>query len=256
MRKILIIEDELPNMRRLEKMLLALDDSYVIVGRLQTVKDSIKWFQENAEPDMVFMDIRLTDGLSFEIFNHVSITRPVIFTTAYDEYALRAFEVNGIDYLLKPLEEDRLERSIKKVISFSGPANDQSIIQLIKSMQENKPIYRSRFLIPYKSTFVLIKAEEIAYFSSENRATYLTTHGSARYLIDYTLETLEKELDQENFFRVSRQVIVSMKSILGIEQYFNSQLKIDLFPAFEEGILMSRERSSQFKKWLDHSSKN
>jgi len=256
MRKILIIEDELPNIRRLEKMLLAIDHNFTIVGKLQTVRDSITWFEKNTEPDIIFMDIRLTDGLSFEIFNHVTITKPIIFTTAYDEYALRAFEVNGIDYLLKPLEEDRLERSLKKALSLLGPADDQSILQLLKKMQDNKPIYRTRFLIPYRDTFVLLKEEEIAYFTSENRATYLITHSAARYLVDYTLETLEKELNPESFFRVSRQFIVSLQSITGIQQYFNSQLKIELAPTTEEGILMSRERSNQLKKWLDHSPKN
>jgi two-component system LytT family response regulator len=253
MPSVLIIEDELPNIQRLEKMLHVLDRNITVRATLQTVEASIKWLQANEQPDIIFMDIRLTDGLSFEIFNQVQITAPVIFITAYDEYALKAFEVNGVDYLLKPLEADKLEKSISKAKSIAGLGSNESMLNLIRSMQAKQPIYRSRFLVAYRDKYILVMADEIAYFTSENKATFLVTHQSQRYMIDQTLEVLEKEMDPETFFRISRQFIVSLKSIRKIHQSFNGQLKIELSPALDEGVLMSREKSGQLKKWLDQS---
>lgn len=253
MPNVLIIEDELPNIQRLEKMLHTLDRNIAITATLQTVQASIQWLKSNEQPDIIFMDIRLTDGLSFEIFNQVIITAPVIFITAYDEYALKAFEVNGVDYLLKPLEPDKLEKSMAKAKSISELGSNESMLSLIRSMQAKQPIYRSRFLVAYRDKYILVMVDEIAYFTSENKATFLVTHQSQRYMIDQTLELLEKEMDPETFFRISRQFIVSVKSIHKIHQSFNGQLKIELSPALDEGILMSREKSSQLKKWLDQS---
>jgi two-component system LytT family response regulator len=251
MTSVLIIEDELPNIIRLEKMLSLLDSDITITAKLQTVQDSIKWLKEHQQPDVIFMDIMLTDGLSFEIFNHVTITAPVIFVTAYDEYALKAFEVNGVDYLLKPLEADKLAKSLRKAKSIIG--TDNSILQLIKNMQAKQQIYRTRFLIAYRDRHILVMTEDIAYFTSENKVTFLTTYTSQRFVVDQTLEILEKELDPEVFFRVSRQVIVSLKSIRQIHQTFNSQLKIELSPALDESVVLSREKSNQLKKWLGQS---
>jgi two-component system response regulator LytT len=250
---ILIIEDELPNIQRLEKMLYALDKNIFIAGKLQTVKASIKWLDAHDQPDIIFMDIRLTDGLSFDIFNQVNITAPVIFITAYDEYALKAFEVNGIAYLLKPLDADKLEKSIAKARSVSGLGNDQSLLKLFKNMQAKQTIYRSRFLVAYRDKYILVMVNEVAYFSYENKMTFLIIQDGQRFVIDQTLEMLEKELDPEFFFRVSRQFIVSIKSIGKIHQSFNSQLKIELVPELKDGVLISREKSSLFKKWLNQS---
>ncbi|EHQ26365.1 LytR/AlgR family response regulator transcription factor [Mucilaginibacter paludis] len=253
MPNVLIIEDELPNIRRLEKMLHALDLDITIMASLQTVQASIQWLKTHEQPDIIFMDIRLTDGLSFEIFSQVKITASVIFTTAYDEYALRAFEVNGVDYLLKPLEADKLAKSISKAKSIAGVGSNESMLGVIKSVQAKHPIYRSRFLVAYRDKYILVMINDIAYFTSEHKATFLTTHTSQRYMIDQTLEMLEKELDPETFFRISRQFIVSLKSIHKIHQSFNGQLKVELSPAHDEAVMMSREKSSQFKKWLDQS---
>lgn len=253
MQSVLIIEDELPNIQRLEKMLSILDSNITVTASLQTVQASIKWLKEHEQPDFIFMDIRLTDGLSFEIFNHVTITAPVIFTTAYDEYALKAFEVNGVDYLLKPLEADKLEKSIRKAKSLIGSESDASILQLVKNMQAQKKIYRTRFLISYRDKYILVRANEIAYFTSINKATFLVTNDSQKFMLDQTLEMLEKELDPETFFRISRQFMVSLQSIHKIHQSFNGQLKIELSPALDDSVLMSREKSSQLKRWLDQS---
>jgi len=253
MPSVLIIEDELPNIQRLEKMLHVLDKNITITATLQTVQASIQWLKSHEQPDIIFMDIRLTDGLSFEIFNQVVIKAPVIFITAYDEYALRAFEVNGVDYLLKPLEADKLEKSISKAKSIAGLGSNESMLSLIKSMQAKQLIYRSRFLVAYRDKYILAMANNIAYFTSENKATFLITYSSERYMIDQTLEILEKELDPDIFFRISRQFIVSLKSIHKIHQSFNGQLKIELLPALDDGVLLSREKSNQMKKWLDQS---
>lgn len=250
---VLIIEDELPNIQRLEKMLRVLDDNITITARLQTVGSSIKWLRANEQPDIIFMDIRLTDGLSFEIFNHIEIRVPVIFITAYDEYALRAFEVNGVDYLLKPLDAEKLEKSIGRAKALMTHGSDPGILQLVQSIQAKQQIYRSRFLIRYRDKYVLVLAGEIAYFKSEHKTTYLVMDNSQHYVIDQPLEVLEKEMDPQVFFRVSRQVIVSLKSIHKIYQSFNGQLKIELTPALDEGILISRDKSNQLKKWLDQS---
>jgi len=253
MPSVLIIEDELPNIIRLEKMLSLLDSEITITAKLQTVHDSIKWLKEHQQPDVIFMDIMLTDGLSFEIFNHVTITAPVIFVTAYDEYALKAFEVNGVDYLLKPLEADKLAKSLRKAKSIIGTGSDAGILQLIKNMHAKQQIYRSRFLIAYRDKYILIMTDDIAYFTLENKTAFLTTYASQRFVVDQTLEILEKELDPAIFFRVSRQVIVSLKSIRNIHQTFNGQLKIELSPALDESVVLSREKSNQLKKWLGQS---
>lgn len=246
----LIIEDELPNIQRLEKMLRTLDSNIRVAASIQTVKGSIEWLKAHELPDIIFMDIRLTDGLSFEIFSQVSVTAPVVFITAYDEYALKAFEVNGIDYLLKPLEADKLEKAVRKARAIAAQASDESILRLVKSMQAREPVYRSRFLVAYRDRYIPVTTDEIAYFTSENKITFLITHASERYPIDQTLEVLERELDPGSFFRISRQFIISLKAIHQIFQSFNGQLKIELSPLFNDSILLSREKSGQLKKWL------
>lgn len=250
---VLIIEDELPNVQHLEKMLRVLDKDIMFLENLQTVQASIDWLKTNAQPDIIFMDIRLIDGISFEIFNHVTITAPVIFTTAYDEYALKAFEVNGVDYLLKPLDAEKLERSFRKAMAIKSTGNDDNVLQLVKNMLARQPIYRSRFLIAHKDRYLMIMTSDIAYFTIENRATFLVTYDSKRLMIDQTLEILAHELDPECFFRISRQFIISLKSIDKIHQHFNGQLKIELIPSVQESVVISRDRSALLKKWLDQS---
>ncbi|WP_207384889.1 LytTR family DNA-binding domain-containing protein [Flavobacterium sp. MEB061] len=185
---VLIIEDEAANAARLQKMLLQSEEEIVVTAVLQTVRESIAWLEKEKSPDIIFMDIRLTDGLSFEIFNQVNIKSYVIFTTAYDEYALQAFEVNGIDYLLKPIEQKKLDLSIKRIKSFITPEPDNSVVEILKKMRLHKEIYRSRFLINHKDLFITIPCTNIAYFSSENKIVSLTTHSNQRYVIKQTLD--------------------------------------------------------------------
>ena len=249
---VLIIEDEAANAVRLQKMLLQSQEEIAIVGVLQTVRESISWLEKENKPDVIFMDIRLTDGLSFEIFNQVDIKSYVIFTTAYDEYALQAFEVNGIDYLLKPIEQKKLDSSIKRIKNFMTPEPDTSIIDVLKNMRLQKDIYRSRFLISYKDLFITIPSTDIAYFSSENKIVHLTTHSNQRYVIKQTLDELMQELNPDDFFKVTRNYIVSLKSIRKLSQSFDYKLKLELTPSVNEIILVSRERGISFKNWLDN----
>jgi two-component system response regulator LytT len=253
MLSVLIIEDEIPNALRLKEMLTKLDSTIHIAGQLQTIRASIQWLSENKHPDLICMDIRLTDGLSFELFNHVQIESQVIFITAYDEYALRAFEVNGIDYLLKPLETAKLENSIRKVKTMIGKADHSGMQDILQKIEIKENVYRSRFLVAYRDMFVPVITTDIAYFNSENKKNYLTTHQGKRYMIEQTLEELEHELNPKDFFRISRQYIVSVKSIHKIYQSFNGKLKIELIPPHEDSILISRDKSVSLKKWLNSS---
>nr|WP_315195937.1 LytTR family DNA-binding domain-containing protein [uncultured Flavobacterium sp.] len=248
---VLIIEDEATNATRLQKMLLQSQEEIVITGVLQTVRDSIAWLEKENCPDIIFMDIRLTDGISFEIFNQVNIKSYVIFTTAYNEYALQAFEVNGIDYLLKPIEQKKLDFSIKRIKRFMIPKLDTSVVDILKNMRLQKDIYKSRFLISYKDLFITIPSTDIAYFSSENKIVHLTTHSNQRYVIKQTLDELIQELNPDDFFKVTRNYIVSLKSIHKLSQSFDYKLKLELNPAVNEIILVSRERGISFKNWLD-----
>jgi two-component system, LytTR family, response regulator LytT len=253
MLSVLIIEDELPNAARLEKMLRLLDKDVDIVGIIQNVQESVAWLRSNQHPDLICMDIKLTDGLSFEIFDRTEIHSQVIFITAYDEYALRAFQVNGIDYLLKPVQAAKLENSIRKVKAIIGAITDNSVlVQTLKKIHLRQQVYRSRFLISYRDMFLMVPVSEVAYFASENKVTFLTTHANKRYTIEQTLEELESELDPAEFFRVSRQFIISVKSIAQIHQSFNGKLTVQLTPPTTESILASREKSASLKRWLDY----
>lgn len=253
MPSVLIIEDELPNIQRLQRMLPIVNKEIQVQGILQTVQASVAWLQTQEHPDIIFMDIRLTDGLSFEIFNQVKIQAAVIFITAYDEYALSAFEVNGVDYLLKPLDSGKLERSISKALALKGPDTTESILKLVKHMQTRQTIFRSRFLIAYRDRYLIITTNDIAYFVIEHKMTLLITHDARRFTIDQTLEMLDRELDPQFFFRISRQYIVSLSAIDKISQSFNGQLKVQLNPPVNDELLVSRERSSQLKNWLNQS---
>lgn len=253
MLNVLIIEDELPNATRLEKMFYALDKDVNVVGVMQNVQESVAWLSSNRHPDLICMDIQLTDGLSFEIFDRIQIQSQVIFITAFDEYALRAFQVNGIDYLLKPVQAAKLENSIRKVRAILGAAADNSVLeQTLRKIHFKQQIYRSRFLISYRDMFLIVPVSEVAYFVSENKVTFLLTYSNKRYAIEQTLEELESELDPGEFFRISRQYIISIKSIAHIHQSFNGKVKIELNTPVPEVILASREKSAALKRWLDY----
>ncbi|WP_299334635.1 LytTR family DNA-binding domain-containing protein [uncultured Psychroserpens sp.] len=248
---IIIIEDEKPSARRLQRMLTELQMDVEVM--LHSVEESIEWFQNNQHPDLIFLDIQLSDGLSFEIFDTIDINSAVIFTTAYDEYALQAFKLNSIDYLLKPIDEEDLERAVLK---FKDRAPQQQSVTLdfddIKKLLVN-PIereYKKRFSVKVGQHLKLINIDDIECFYSENKGTYAHTSEGRNYLLDTTLEQLEDELEPHKFFRISRKFFVNVNAIKDMVSYTNSRLQIKLNTYNEQDVIVARERVKDFKQWL------
>ncbi len=249
---VIIIEDEKPAARRLNRMLSDLDIE--VHTMLHSVNESIEWFSNNEHPDLIFLDIQLSDGLSFEIFDTVTIKSAIIFTTAYDEYALKAFKLNSIDYLLKPIDDDELEAAVTKYKE-QIPAKQQIQVDFddIKKLLIN-PIdrqYKKRFTAKVGQHLKIFSVEDIECFYSENKGTYLHTTDNRNYLIDTTLESLEEELNPQQFFRVSRKFYVNINAIKDIISYTNSRLQVKLNHFNEQEIIVSRERVKDFKLWLE-----
>ncbi|WP_119792474.1 LytR/AlgR family response regulator transcription factor [Flavobacterium anhuiense] len=251
----LIIEDEKPAARLLQRKLEKLD--VTVETMLHSVEESVQWFENNPHPDLIFLDIQLSDGLSFEIFEKIDIKSAIIFTTAYDEYALKAFKLNSIDYLLKPIDEDDLETAVSKFkLRLPKAATESSNLQLdfeqIRQMLSNpfEKTYKKRFTVKIGQHLKVITTEEIECFFSENKGTYIHTYDNRDYLIDSTLEILEQELDKKDFFRVSRKFIVPLKAIKEIQVYTNSRLKVILPSYKDDEVIVSREKVQDFKAWL------
>ena len=222
-----------------------------VVAKLQRVQEAVNWFSQNQGVDLVFMDIRLTDGLSFEIYKHVTISAPVIFTTAYDEYALQAFRVNAIDYLLKPIEKEELQRSLNKLSHTNSKPDYSVMLEMLTKMQAQQKVYRTRFLVTYRDMLLPVTVDEIAYFGSEFKNTYFVTHKGIRHFIDQTMEQVEQDMNPSLFFRITRQYIVCPQAIKTIHNYFNGRLKLELQPAVKEEVIVSREKAMAFKEWLN-----
>jgi two-component system, LytTR family, response regulator LytT len=250
--KTILIEDEKPAARLLQRKLEKLDIK--VDAMLHSVEEAIAWFQKNEHPDLIFLDIQLSDGLSFEIFDKVTIKSAVIFTTAYDEYALKAFKLNSIDYLLKPIDEDELEIAVAK---FKNNLPKQEVVSLdfeqIKKMLQNpfEKSYKSRFTVKIGQQLKVITNDEIECFFSENKGTYIHTIDNRNYLIDGTLEVLENELDPKNFFRVSRKFIIPLRTIKEIQVHSNSRLKVILPTYKDDEVIVAREKVQDFKLWLE-----
>lgn len=249
---VIIIEDEKPSARRLQRMLSTLNLETEIM--LHSVEESIQWFNNNEHPDLIFLDIQLSDGLSFEIFEAIDIKSAVIFTTAYDEYALQAFKLNSIDYLLKPIDEVELTKAVKK---YQDRLPQKQAVTLdfndIKKLLVN-PIdreYKKRFSVKVGQHLKLINIEEIECFYSENKGTYLYTSEGRNYLLDTTLELLEQELEPQTFFRISRKYFVNINAIKDMVSYTNSRLQIKLNTYNEDEVIVARERVKDFKEWLE-----
>lgn len=248
---IIIIEDEKPAARLLQRKIEKL--GFRINTLLHSVEESIAWFQNNQHPDLIFLDIQLSDGLSFELFEQIDIQSAVIFTTAYDEYALRAFKLNSIDYLLKPIDEEELASALLK---FQNQFQKNTLTNLdfeaIKRMLVN-PVekeYKKRFSVKIGQQIKVIPIVEIECFYSENKGTYLHTIDNRNYLLDTSLEVLESELNPKEFYRINRKFIVPMKAIKEIQVYTNSRLKIILPTYKEDEVIVAREKVSDFKTWI------
>ena len=245
--KILIIEDEAAALRRLSKLLVEIDPNIEIVEDLDSIESSIKWLQDNPMPDLLFLDIHLADGSSFEIFKHVDIKKPVIFITAYDEYALDAFKVNAIDYLLKPIKKTELEKAIEKYRQRSS-SSSVDYQKLAEAMNANTPA--KRFLIRFGQTLKVVDFTAVAFFYTSDKITFLVNKEGKRYPLDYSLEQLDEMADQSKFFRINRQFIVNIESIKEMYAYSKSRVKLVLDPPCELEIVVSTDRSPVFKKWL------
>lgn len=248
--RILIIEDEKPAANRLGKLLQVHFPEAELIGNLDTVSRAVRWFEENATPDLIFCDIQLADGISFEIFEKVNVSSPIIFTTAFDQYAIRAFQVNAIDYLLKPIDPKDLERAVEKFRSRSiQPSLD---LNLLKSLiQPQAKSYKSRFLVRFGEKIQSVPMEEIAFFFSEERVTFLQTHAGKKYVLDSTLEQVEAQVDPSIFFRLNRKYLSHVDAIEEVLTYSNSRLKVKLTHCTDSDILVSREKVTELKNWLD-----
>src|SRR5690606_39077505 len=248
---VIIIEDEKPSARRLQRMLEKLDIQVKMM--LHSVEESLDWFQNNQHPDLIFLDIQLSDGLSFEIFETIDIKSAIIFTTAYDEYALQAFKLNSIDYLLKPIDEDELAKAVKK---YQERIPQKQTVQIdyndIKKLLV-KPIdreYKNRFSVKVGQHIKLINIDDIECFYSENKGTYLYCTDGRNYLLDTTLELLESELEPRTFFRINRKFFVNIHAIKDMVSYTNSRLQIKLKTYNTDDVIVARERVKEFKEWL------
>lgn len=247
----IIIEDEKPAARLLQRKLEKLNIQVEVM--LHSVEESIEWFSKNEHPDLIFLDIQLSDGLSFEIFEKVEIKSAIIFTTAYDEYALRAFKLNSIDYILKPIDEDDLEVSVQKFRT-RIPKNESLKMNFeeIRKMLSNpfEKNYKKRFTVRIGQHLKVILIEEIECIYSENKGTYIYTFDNRNYLVESTLEILEQELDPKEFYRISRKFIIPLKAIKEIIIYSNSHLKVVLPSYMTDDVVVSREKVSDFKNWI------
>lgn len=248
--KILIIEDEKPAANRLIKLLERHFPGGEFMGNLDTVLRAVRWFGENPPPDLIFCDIQLADGLSFEIFERVKVSAPVIFTTAFDQYAIRAFQVNAVDYLLKPIDPEALERAVGKFKSHQiKPSLDLELLK--KLLQSEKKDFKSRFLVRFGEKIQSIPADEVSFFFSEERVTFLQTHSGKKYVLDSTLEQVEAQVNPADFFRLNRKYLSHVDAIEEVLTYSNSRLKVKLRGCPDSDILVSREKVAELKDWMD-----
>jgi two-component system response regulator LytT len=250
--KVLIIEDERYNAAGLTQMLREINTDIEVCEVLQTVSDSIEWLTIHKDISLIFMDIRLSDGLCFEIFDAVEVHSPIIFTTAYDEYAIKAFKVNSIDYLLKPINKEELATALTKYARQSGFFKPQiSLKDLYDVIKQDHTNYRSRFLVQKSANFITVEVDEICFIYSEFKNTYLVLRDNNTVPVSLTLDEIEAELDPRLFFRANRQHIIKSSCIASIHTYFKGKLKVILKNNDQTEVIISKEKSMIFRRWLD-----
>jgi two-component system response regulator LytT len=255
--RILIVEDEELAVKKIRKTLSEVDANADVVGVTDSILATTNWLQTNPSPDLILMDIELSDGQSFEIFSRVPVKSAVVFTTSYDEYALKAFKVNSIDYLLKPIQKEDLQAALNKYRQmkkmYAGDNNNKlSMDAIVKELQQKlqPKEFRKRFLVKHGQKLVSIEIEEIAYFFSDGRLNFFKTYDNRKFVVDYTMDELEDMLDPERYFRISRSFYVSVNSIDQIHDYFGNRLLLHLKPAVDKESIVSREKVTEFKKWM------
>ena len=248
--KILIIEDEIPAQIQLEKLIMTHFPDSEIMAKLDSVQGSVKWLGQN-RPDLIFMDVELSDGQCFDIFRQTTVSVPVIITTAYNTYAIQAFKVNSIDYLLKPIDDADFVSAVEKSIRINQQNRpDYSLLEklLVKSSAKE---YKKRFVVKQSDQIIILNTDDIAFFYSEEKATFIVNKAGKRYISDTSLDTLEEQIDPKNFFRLSRGCIANIVSVQSVSKHFNSRLKIKLTPPVIEDVLISRIRVPEFMNWLE-----
>lgn len=250
--KVMIIEDEKPAAEHLKALVKKYDTSIEILGPVDSVRKTVAWFESHPQPDLALMDIQLADGLSFEIFEKTVVSCPVIFTTAFNEYAIRAFKVNSVDYLLKPIDYDELKAAMEKFRNtFAGQQHAGFPAMIDRLMNSLTKEYKQRFVIKVGEHIKSVRVEDILFFYSLEKATYMNTKDDHNYVIDYSLEQVESLVDPQRFFRINRKYIISMEAIGDIITYSNSRLKIELKHNNDPDAIVAREKVNHFKNWLD-----
>ncbi|MEG1378203.1 MAG: LytTR family DNA-binding domain-containing protein [Bacteroidales bacterium] len=251
-----IIEDEIPAVRLLHSMISRLRPDWELQVVPGNIDEAVEWFATHPHPDLIFLDIQLADGNSFDFLAKARPESTIIFTTAYDEYAIRAFSVNSIDYLLKPIDEERLAESIAKYESIGQRQREilqeQYLETVMDSLHQREKRYRSRFLISGVDKLWTLPVEEVAYFYSENKITFAVTHAGEEHVLDLSLEKLSEQLDPDQFFRANRQVLLCIRAIRRIEPHFNGKAVVMVTPAFKQKITISKEKMATFKLWLNY----
>lgn len=250
MLRVLIIEDEESAAKRLQKLVAEALPESTVEANLSNITAAVEWFRSNPQPDLAFFDIHLADGSSFEIFRQVKVECPVIFTTAYNQYALDAFKVNSIDYLLKPVKKEELQQAIEKFRKLQSKAQAPIDIQKLLSSIQPGPAYKERFVIRYGEHMRTIQVADIAYFYTENRISFAVLKEGKRYAVDFNLDQLEESLNPRQFFRINRQFIIGYNSITEMLTYSKSRVLVKLNPPTKEDTIVSTERSAAFKAWL------
>ena len=249
--KAVIIEDEDIASRRLRNLIMELAPDCEILAHISSVESGHKWFEENPLPDLIFLDIQLNDGYGFDIIDRLDHHPPIIFTTAYNEYAIRGFKYNGLDYLLKPIDKTELSKALNKYINTTIDRNDHKTtdIEAIRSLFKKE--YKKRFMVKIGNRFHFFNVEDIAFFMADDGVICLYTHNGQKYPVEYTIDQMEELLNPTMFFRINRKYLVSISSVKEIHSYFNSRLLLILNPNQEDKVIVSRERTSNFKQWLD-----
>ncbi|MEF9987100.1 MAG: LytTR family DNA-binding domain-containing protein [Bacteroidales bacterium] len=254
-----IIEDEIPAARLISSMVKKLRPNWNVTVLPGNVEEAVKWFANNQHPNIIFLDIQLSDGNSFDFITQAKPSSIIIFTTAYDQYAIRAFSVNSIDYILKPVDEQRLLEAIIKYESIASVSSESTSLifneyldTVIEALKQKEKQYRTRFLIAGVDKFWALQVNEIAYLYSENKITFAVTHSGTEHIIDISLDKLSEQLNPDSFFRANRQTILSISSIKHIEPYFNGKVVVFVKPPYKNQITISKEKLSVFKIWLNY----
>lgn len=250
--RVVIIEDEALASTRLKKMILAYDEKIHIAAQLESVEDSVTWLRENTHPEIIFLDIHLEDDLSFAIFDKVDVKSSIIFTTAFDEYAIKAFKLKSIDYLLKPIIQEDLNAALHKYSEMRSELHSNSDLQSLYNLIVQKTnTYKERFSVQIGNKIKTYNTSDIAFFKSEGGFTTAYVHSGKSFCVDFSLDGLIKELDPKEFFRINRQMLVSLTAIKEVHVYAKSRLKLDILPSIEDTVYVSLDKVTAFKKWLE-----